>query len=1538
MGRKKRTPRPPPKQTVDSIPPPTSAAQPNADYDYGQAKAECERALTTLRRGNHTKALKLIKESCARLEGSPLASALLYRVQAAISLKVNLLINDTDDRYYGQAIDFGRRAVELSPLSVEFRFFYASLLFSIADEEKELKEVIAECERALRIKCPVDPYKERLQDGSQWRNGTGSERIGQVQDDLKGLIQRSNIDILSIWMRDLEGPIKGEKFNLVPIGWTTKDPFPERTVQKVQGPDEIKIVIKTLEERRKEIEARVNAARMLQPKMELPSAGGEANKSLDSARGDKVGEKRRVAVGMMPPSIMEKMDLVRNYWNSISEDVKERNFRVTIPELNRHYVKEKKRIAVEMLHDAVDCARSTKGWRFWACCGCNEKFGDSKSLMQHVVQDHQRSFLPKMQSVLPQEVDSEWLERILHFDWKPRDLSLATEMTGSLRPKCQAGNNGNDDCDGCFKDASNSSPDKEKDCEIGCDGSDDVEYKASICVHDHITYSVDDDNWLLSDDPGRLKALETISGLLEVLIRNKCLSTGHLTKVQQIAVEALQKLDSGSQLLQNDVDQLPACICFLGEYELRKILEFLHGLCQSASRSECHEKSSESLEETGFVSQDMEVKERVVLDGDVISIALNSQSNGSSIAEFNSTGDIAAFVPMNIESLLSWMSAGPSFKDSLRHYAQRNNHAVEILQKIEKEFHILHGMCEKKIDLLGFAEALQSMEDLCTNEGRRRGGTEEFLPRSCHSILQKRLEELQVDETDTRLDSGNKEVDAITRILREAEALNATQLGNEDAHGVENSKSTGYLHQVDTCIEVTIEKQKDECSSEVNKIDARIMKHVANMQQLEHELEALSGRDYRMIIVPLIKSYMKIRLEDLAEKDATEKSDAAREALLAELVLDSKEITKGGTNNSKHVRGQTKDKKRHKDNRKVKDSKTGGTNENPLINLEIGIADSLTTPSDKDHKGYDVPSNDNEVKELEQMRWKAKLAAMEGKLVENLPYQRQLEDEAKQRQLAQQGEKVAGILLKETDGDLLNVNLETQAKNDDKQKPPTRPIQSGEEDGPIHTIEVEGATSVPDITAPSDINQEKGVMEKSEGLSDGVSPDDGWVTHWRRRRRARWRGQSSILSSGKDENSVDETLELKGVTIESPSSYSAVLQGKTIRQSQAGEDDEERFQADLEQAIQESLALKNLGNVQSAIDEKDFTHGETGGARDATEVIGRGMQNKVGEYNCFLNVIIQSLWHIRRFHDEFLKRSPLDHAHVGDPCVVCALYEIFTALSLSAADVQREPVSPTSLRMALSNLYPDSNFFQEGQMNDASEVLGVIFDCLHKSFTHNSGVLNDDESLDGDSKGSLDCKDCLVHALFGLNILQRMNCQDCGLESRHLMYTSFFRNINASALRMMKMMSAQSSFEELLNLVEIIHRLPCDSDSGGCGKLNSIRHFLSASPHVFTTVLGWKNACEDATDISATLAALSPEIDISVLYCGIDQKQRHRLVSVVCYHGEHYHCFAYSHDQGRWNMYDDQIVKAIGSWEDVLAACEKSHVQPQVLFFEAVGE
>lgn len=75
-----------------------------------------------------------------------------------------------------------------------------------------------------------------------------------------------------------------------------------------------------------------------------------------------------------------------------------------------------------------------------------------------------------------------------------------------------------------------------------------------------------------------------------------------------------------------------------------------------------------------------------------------------------------------------------------------------------------------------------------------------------------------------------------------------------------------------------------------------------------------------------------------------------------------------------------------------------------------------------------------------------------------------------------------------------------------------------------------------------------------------------------------------------------------------------------------------------------------------------------------------------------------------------MSRSSSEHVHVGDPCVICALYEIFAALSTPSVDSRREAVAPTCLRFALSSHCPNSNFFQEVNLEASPvSILSVLF-------------------------------------------------------------------------------------------------------------------------------------------------------------------------------------------------------------------------------------
>ncbi|CAL5369182.1 unnamed protein product [Camellia sinensis] len=312
--------------------------------------------------------------------------------------------------------------------------------------------------------------------------------------------------------------------------------------------------------------------------------------------------------------------------------------------------------------------------------------------------------------------------------------------------------------------------------------------------------------------------------------------------------------------------------------------------------------------------------------------------------------------------------------------------------------------------------------------------------------------------------------------------------------------------------------------------------------------------------------------------------------------------------------------------------------------------------------------------------------------------------------------------------------------------------------------------------------------------------------------------------------------------------------------------------------------------------------------------LGPGLRN-VGENNCFINVIVQSLWHLRKFRGKFLRRSTPAHVHIKDPCIVCELRGIFIALR--EAKEGDDAVSPTTLRIALSK-WQDCNF-QEGQKNDAFEALVAILDVLHWSFTFDS-----DSKLPGSSyTDSRNCDNdaCIAHTVFGINIIENLNCNTySSAESRQM--NNLWTWANASAIGQMKYDHPKSPFDELLKCdIREKHQNGCD----GCRKPN-IPHFLC-----------WESVEAPARKISATLGALSTKIDIGVIYEGLDPGNTHYLISMVCYGLEHCICFVYNRAKENWIVYDNDKVKVIGSWDGVLPMCSRELLQPQILFFEVKG-
>ncbi|KAK9808880.1 hypothetical protein WJX72_005660 [[Myrmecia] bisecta] len=328
------------------------------------------------------------------------------------------------------------------------------------------------------------------------------------------------------------------------------------------------------------------------------------------------------------------------------------------------------------------------------------------------------------------------------------------------------------------------------------------------------------------------------------------------------------------------------------------------------------------------------------------------------------------------------------------------------------------------------------------------------------------------------------------------------------------------------------------------------------------------------------------------------------------------------------------------------------------------------------------------------------------------------------------------------------------------------------------------------------------------------------------------------------------------------------------------------------------------------------------------EVATPGLQNAAGEYNCFLNVIIQCLWHCTDFRERLMCWGP--ELVQANP-VVAALVGLFHAFAEEESqrhdaarlpDRKRQIVAPTALRAALSAL--PAQAFRMGEMNDPSEVLLAVYEALKQVRDPHTGAPIGQTLVDG---------------VFGLHVSESVLCRACRKRTQQSGYTQFFYTASATALRMQQIaMPEDRVFGRLLRSIEDNHLKSCDTDVGGCNTSNTVSHELQQPPRVFTLQLAWESQHESGADILATLQTIQEVVDLSTVYAGLPPTAYlYRLHSMVCYYGAHYHAFVQSSKSGQWLMFDDATINVVGSWKDVVSKCQLGKIQPSVLFFTALN-
>ncbi|KAL9691095.1 hypothetical protein QQ045_011512 [Rhodiola kirilowii] len=85
---------------------------------------------------------------------------------------------------FKNALESARKAVELSPNSIEFAFYHAKLLCDLFSDAPQFEQVRHECKKTLGVDNPIDPANEILLDESQYKISTPEQRIANIHYEL----------------------------------------------------------------------------------------------------------------------------------------------------------------------------------------------------------------------------------------------------------------------------------------------------------------------------------------------------------------------------------------------------------------------------------------------------------------------------------------------------------------------------------------------------------------------------------------------------------------------------------------------------------------------------------------------------------------------------------------------------------------------------------------------------------------------------------------------------------------------------------------------------------------------------------------------------------------------------------------------------------------------------------------------------------------------------------------------------------------------------------------------------------------------------------------------------------------------------------------------------------------------------------------------------------------------------------------------------------------------------------------------------------
>ena len=334
--------------------------------------------------------------------------------------------------------------------------------------------------------------------------------------------------------------------------------------------------------------------------------------------------------------------------------------------------------------------------------------------------------------------------------------------------------------------------------------------------------------------------------------------------------------------------------------------------------------------------------------------------------------------------------------------------------------------------------------------------------------------------------------------------------------------------------------------------------------------------------------------------------------------------------------------------------------------------------------------------------------------------------------------------------------------------------------------------------------------------------------------------------------------------------------------------------------------------------------------------------NRTKENNCFLNVIIQVLFHLREFKKELIEANEDLSKNSKTIRELYNLLKSYGEEQIKNKDNknQIEPIlSVNDLRNYLNNIH---KCYRPGEPGDPMETLGYILDLVHR-------IYNKKRNANIKIKDIENCK-CPSHQYFYLKLADIVSCPHCNSRKIQMfnkdcfMFDIFIKELTNKLHGKSYNSYKLKLFSKLKELNETYNdenktRIP----SCNCNKnlMSSYEKKLKlngpSSPYLIINIT-WAEQFPSMLEILTTFGLIPISDNIENLFTfGEDLKTKindiYYIKSVILYGIYHYVCILYIKDQKKWAVVDDKTIKFIKNYFDLIDFLLRNHLMPVGLIY-----